>query len=693
MYKINSQLTEAKFKKNVFYGICLKIRNSILGKISISFVSIIAVSLLLVGIFTYQNVKKSDKNRFILSEMQILEQNQNYVDFLVTTVENNSNQLFADADIREKITSPYSKKSEKYKAASDINEKLRSITLTNSLIDSIYILNPKHISVREPHLQAFDIDIKDETELYKKAVKQPGMHLWIPPHNDEFSTDTKSMIISDIRFSSELGVMAINISPKAIQDALSKVTVGNEGFMYIIDKEGNIISHPDSSLLGSNMKDSEVAKNILLTKAQSGSFTYKDKEKKMFAVYTTSKKTNWNFVTIIPFKELTLSAESIRNTIIFISTMCLLLAIIISIAISRYIIKPIKKINIAMDKVGNGYLTGELGSKSKDELGELSNNFDKMVKKLKSLVSTVKKAVEETNSTSNIIEKTSEQFAMSVEEVSGVIEEIASGAGWQAAQAAKGVEIANGFGEKVELVVAYSREVYAAAMEATNKADIGSNTIEALKGRSKDGILIIDKVSESISEMSKNSMEIEEILKTITRISKQTNLLSLNATIEAARAGESGQGFAIVANEVGKLADESQKAADNINIILKNVNARTKDSVETTKTIVVILEEQGKYIDNTLNIFDSIKGSTHIVGEKMNKLNDVLDNINSEKSEILKAIEVISDISQETAASTQEISASAEEEVAVVQEMSSMANELAIVSTKLKEITDGFIID
>lgn len=673
----------------------IKAKNSILGKLTISFSAIIALNLAFIGIITSDNTKREVKSQFTSSAEQILKQNQNYVDFIVATVESNSNQLFDDADIREKISTPYSKESEKYKAVSDINMKLRSITLTNPMIDSIYILNPEKISVREPQLQMFNINMREKSELYTIAVENPGIHMWMPPRIDELGDNKDAKIISNIRFSRDFGVLIINISPNSFQEALANTSIGKDGYMFIADKDGYIISHPDSSLLGTNIKDSEPINKIMNSGLQEGNFTYSDDKSKteMFAVYTTSAKTGWSYIAVVPNRELTAPADKIRNLIIIISIIGLLLSVLVSVIISNFIIKPIKELNSAMEKMEKGDLTVSLNHKSKDEFGELIDKFHNMVRNLKSLVISVKTAVQETNEASVKVERSSGQLSISAAEVNRAIEEIAVGSGNQAEQAAKSVEASESFGREVESLVVYSEEVYNTSMDAMHKADEGMKSMEVLRDSSNTSVGIIKNVSESISELSQNTMEIEEVLKAISSISEQTNLLSLNASIEAARAGESGKGFAVVANEVRKLADESKQATDRINVILKNVNERTKDSVYKSKSISKLLEEQAKHISETMATFEGIKGSIDKVGDKLNKLNESLDNINVGKNKVLISMEEISSISQETAASTEEISASAQEQTSSIQEMNLMANALKEVSLQLKELTDRFKID
>lgn len=679
-----------------------KFKNSILGKLSLSFVSIITAALILVGMVTYIYTEREVRNQFVSSARQVLGQNQNYVDFIVNTVENYGVQLLGDNDLKGKLTSSYSNEFVKYTIQEEIIKKLNGMLISNSAVKSIYIINPDGISAGAPQmiLENVEMDNISISPYYKKAVELGGKGFWMTAHDDEFTYGKNVKCISYVRQMKDMntqkstGVLKINISPEVFQKALAGTAIGIDGYMYIIDGDGNIISHPDSSLLGTSINDREYIKNILSSENKSSDFDYYDSEKGtgIFGVYTVSEKTGWTYIAVVPSGELTAPAARIRNIIILISLLCLLITMVAAMLISLSIVRPLREVSAAMDRVEKGDLSAEVGYKSKDELGKLSSNFNSMVLNLKKIIKAVKDAVDDTEGASCLIGSSSQQLAASTSEVARVIEEIASGAGNQAQQASKGVEIADGFGRNVESVVAYSGEVYRASMDAMGNTDRGMKSVTALKDRSNDSVGIITKVSDSISELSQNAKEIQDILESITKISQQTNLLSLNAAIEAARAGEAGRGFAVVAAEVRKLAVESKAAADNINIIIKKVNARTADSVNTARSMVSLLKEEVNYINDTLDVFSSIKGSIDIVGDKLGKLNQNLGSIGRGKDEILRAIEEISAISQETAASTEEVSASAEEQAASVQEMNSMATGLSSLSEKLKALTDKFAI-
>ena len=198
---------------------------------------------------------------------------------------------------------------------------------------------------------------------------------------------------------------------------------------------------------------------------------------------------------------------------------------------------------------------------------------------------------------------------------------------------------------------------------------------------SKDGLTVrVGASAQSVKEMGKRSEQIGAIVETIQDISSQTNLLALNAAIEAARAGEHGKGFAVVADEVRKLAERSSIATKEISGLIAGIQASVNGAVEMTTSVASDLEKTSSELAETINSVSKVV-ETNLSAS---------DTLTISARQVMEAVENIASVSEENSAAVEEVSASTEEMTAQVSEVSQSAQSLASMITDLKEAVARF---
>lgn len=283
--------------------------------------------------------------------------------------------------------------------------------------------------------------------------------------------------------------------------------------------------------------------------------------------------------------------KNTRNTMIISVVLSILYVVIGFIGVRKYITAPIEKIKTAVQRAEAGELNFSVDYNSKDEFGILSTSLNRMIAQLRDLIGQVKQSSEHMVAFSTELTASTEQTNSASEHIATVTLDIASGSEHQVRTIIETEDIVTQMVQDVQTIESNSTSVSEAAIHAEQISVDGNEII-------KNAVQQMDKIQTSIDNLNNvifglgdRSSEIGQIVEVITSIAEQTNLLALNAAIEAARAGENGKGFAVVSEEVRKLAEESSLSAQRISVLIDGIQTETNRAVEsmqfTTNEVVI----------------------------------------------------------------------------------------------------------
>jgi methyl-accepting chemotaxis protein len=321
-------------------------------------------------------------------------------------------------------------------------------------------------------------------------------------------------------------------------------------------------------------------------------------------------------------------------------------ALLISLAITRSLTRPMDELVKATEKIANGDLNVSVNVTGKDELGMLAGSFNTMI-------SNVRRVVEQINNATGTL-------AASSEELSATSEELSKGSHELATQTEQVVTAMTEVSQTIMDMAKNASQAADASKTTADTATKGKQVIETTAAGMASIAITVQGAASTIEELGRSSAQIGEIVATINGIADQTNLLALNAAIEAARAGEQGRGFAVVADEVRKLAERTSQATKDIGQRIKSIQQAAAESVDAMK-------KGSDEVDKGVGLANEASGSLNSIVTASSNATDMVQRIAAATEEqsaateqVSQNMETISGITRQSAVSTEQIKSSAE---------------------------------
>lgn len=539
-----------------------------------------------------------------------------------------------------------------------------------------------------------------EKDWYKNAKETEDFYV-TEPYIDR---DTGGIVVSISKAfktkEGRAGVIGVDIDLNHINEYIENVNLSNGSYAFLMDGNGNIISHANKDFNPTTGKiknvkelaDGKLVKIMNLKERKIKDRIFKDYdgvEKLLF--FNDMRETNWRVGTAVSLNDSLGIVNNVLKATIITAVIILIIAGGLSYIIANTIAKPITRASLIAGNIGNLDLTDKIDEESlarKDEIGVLARSFKNVIDKLSIFINELQDSID-TNEDSFIKSSEKLKFLLNeAEDTSATTEELSAGMQETAASAMTLDES--------------TREVNSAVSDFTNKMEEGSITSGKISEKADDlSAKLIEAQDHTFEVYSSTKEEIEAAVEsakevnkidilsnTILAISEQTSLLSLNAAIEAARAGEAGRGFAVVADEIRKLAENSNSTVGEIQSVTKGVTTVVNKLVTSVNGLVDFLEE------NVIKDYEMIVDVTEEYKEDGIRLNNIISDLSATAEELeatlSETFNTINDISVTVEESTTATTSIAEKNLNIVETVANI-NEIMDTNRKISQKLQNII--
>ena len=460
-------------------------------------------------------------------------------------------------------------------------------------------------------------------------------------------------------------------------------------FFYIADN--SVTPFPVSADSLPNIPDSLVQ---TITESQDGQLQRVIDGETYTITFQQMDEINGTYVLLVPTQSFMAPVNSMGFVSILITATSIILSTILIILFVRTLTKPLSVLRDTMREVRNGNLQNSVAMKTTiPEFVSLHRSYDSMINQMTTMFNELKKTAVELSRTGKTLEHSSDDALQYSHDLTESINVVKLGAEQTANSSESSVASFITMKNKTEDIITNMAIVFSNSKRMGNTAITGEKHISRLINTTQAFENDFEHLTKTIQQVNEYSMSISNSVGLIQGIAEQTKLLALNATIEAARAGESGKGFSVVANEVGKLAEQSSATAAKITQSISNMGNITSNATEEFEQMLNKIGLNITTANDAKLSLDNLMKEIAKVGTKLQDMNAELESLKNEIPALEYAADEFASVSQETLASAEEMRVKSEQQYEQMQRTHEVGLTISGLSKSLERVTTQFEIE
>lgn len=647
----------------------------------------IIVCVLSLGWFSYSKSSTIIQNKVADSSNQTAIQTAGKISLLLDGYERQSLQFITDSTFLNLLSSLTitTDDFEAFDTARKLTEKLNTVTMADSSYESISLVPADRAGQFITTGSSLNQEEVVKLPFLKEISEGSGKAKWSPTlaKGLDGSRNSPTFAVGRLLNQGSSYYLILEIKAKVLEDQMKTVNFGEESSAYIVAPDGTAVYDPDITKMG--------LKYEYDLPSEEGSSTINVKGTKTLSSAGLMGN-DWKLIGNIPVSSLVKDAKAISNLTWIMTFIAALIAGAIGMIVMISVGRPLSQLRTLMNEGERGNLTVRSTIRKKDEIGQVSDSFNRMMEEITKLVRQTNLSAQEVLDTATALTESSRKTAGAAKEIAVATEEIANGATNLAMESEKGSDLTYEIGTQVQLVIDSNVEMGQSANEVEEAGRQGSLYMGSLIEKTGQTEDMTRSMVEKVDNLKDSTRSISKILDVLGNMTKQTNILSLNATIEAARAGAAGKGFMVVADEIRKLADQTRDSIGVVGGIVEKIQREIDETVGVLSKAYPIFQEQIHSVREANQIFVTVQDNMSGFVSRLEMATGSVRQLENAQSTLSLAMSNVSAVAQQSSATSEEVASLSNEQLGISDGLVQLSNRLEAVSGQLRESLSRFTV-
>lgn len=611
----------------------------------------IVILVIAMGSIAYQISKNIIEDKVAKGTLQTILQASDKIDGILGNYEELTLQMMTDKALftaYAKWNDPKTSELDREPLKSLIDQKLNSYLTSKEGFAAIHIYSLESNKVLTVGASPVSVDFSKE-EWFKQTVSNPGQVIWLDTRKKGYAGSNLFGLSRMVKASDVDAVILFEMKVDRLTKALKNIDVGNSGQILMLNAKNRIVQSSDFDAVeqDSTVKLSNPSQNGVV-------FDQADTQERM-VVYNKLNTSQWFVVESVPVNEVTKETNKIFVMILIMVIIASFIALLLGYIVVRVIGRPIRKLSGLMKEGEQGHLAVRAVFQSKDEIGQLSQSFNKMMEQISFTVLQASQSAKEVSTTAETLSDVSKKIVAAAGEVAFSTEGIASGATDLAIKSQEVANLTHQNAIQTKNSVELNHAMSLLALEIQKSSELGTGHMSELLEKTNFTEKLTSSMMEKVNQLKASTHSIQEILHILTNMTKQTNILSLNASIEAASAGSAGKGFKVVADEIRNLAGKQNQSIDVVRGITEAIEKEIDETVTSITELYPVLQEQIVSVKETDDILSQVQEHTKNFIEQLKSVMESIQILDQSQSEVADNMMNVNAVAQQFSAASGEI--------------------------------------